>query len=94
MISINDINGQPLNGHQRKTLERILATPASGTIRFADVESLLEALGAEITEGKGSRVRFDLQGEQWHTHRPHPGNEVKRYQVRDLQELFQRLGIR
>ena len=62
-------------------------------IRFADVESLLEALGAEVTEGKGSRVRFDLRGEQWHTHRPHPGNEAKRYQVRDLQELFQRLGI-
>ena len=82
-----------MNGHQRKILQRILATPASGTIRFADIESLLEALGAEGTEGKGSRVRFDLQGEQWHTHRPHPGNEAKRYQVRDLQELFQRLGI-
>lgn len=82
-----------MHSHQRKTLARILANPASGTIRFSDVESLLEALGAEVTESKGSRVRFDLQGEQWHTHRPHPGNEAKRYQVRDLQELFQRLGI-
>ena len=82
-----------MNGHQRKILQRILATPASGTIRFSDVESLLEALGAEVIQSKGSRVRFYLQGEQWHTHRPHPGNEAKRYQVRDLQELFQRLGI-
>jgi len=82
-----------LNGHQRKTLQRVLATPASGTIRFANIESLLEALGAEVTECKGSRVRFDLRGEQWHTHRPHPGIEAKRYQVRDLQELFQLLGI-
>lgn len=82
-----------MNSHQRKTLQRISATPAAAGIRFADIESLLGALGFEITEGKGSRVRFDLQGEQWHTHRPHPGIEAKRYQVRDLQELFQRLGI-
>ena len=82
-----------LNSHQRKTLQRILAMPASAGIRFSDIESLLGALGFEITEGKGSRVRFDLQGEQWHTHRPHPATEAKRYQVRDLQELFHRLGI-
>jgi hypothetical protein len=82
-----------LNSHQRKTLYRVLASPAAAGIRFADIESLLGALGFEVTEGKGSRVRFDLKGEQWHTHRPHPGGETKRYQVRDLQELFQRLGI-
>jgi len=82
-----------VNNQQRKTLKSILVSPVSATIRFADVESLLKALGAEVIEGKGSRVRFDLRGEQWHTHRPHPGNEAKRYQIEDLQELFQRLGI-
>jgi hypothetical protein len=53
-----------LNSHQRKTLSRVLASPAAAGIRFADIESLLGALGFEVTEGKGSRVRFDLKGEQ------------------------------
>ena len=94
MISIVDIiELRDLNNHHRATLRRVFEKPTSASIRFADLESLLRALGAEVTEGKGSRIRFDLQDEQWHTHRPHPGVEAKRYQVRELQELFGRLGI-
>src|SRR6476620_5683475 len=38
------------------------------------LESLVVALGGSVTEREGSRVKITLQGEQWHCHRPHPGN--------------------
>jgi hypothetical protein len=40
----------------RATLELIFARPVSGSIRWADIEALLAALGAEIGEREGSRI--------------------------------------
>jgi HicA toxin of bacterial toxin-antitoxin, len=83
-----------VSGKHRKTLSAVFADPVSGSIKFADIEAMLVSLGGTVTEGAGSRVRFDLpSGEQWHTHRPHPGKEAKRYQVRDIRELLARIGV-
>ena len=38
--------------HQ-KTLELIFKRPVSGNIRWADIEALLESLGAEMHEAEG-----------------------------------------
>lgn len=81
-----------MNVKQRRTLAAIFARPTSATIKFADVESLVKALGGTITERKGSRVRIELGGEQWRCHRPHPGKEAKRYQVEEIRELLERIG--
>jgi hypothetical protein len=64
--------------HQ-KTLEAIFRQPTSGTIVFADIEALIVALGGEVQEREGSRVRIVLNGEQWRCHRPHQGKEAKKY---------------
>jgi hypothetical protein len=48
--------------HQ-KTLELIFKPPVSGNIRWADIEALLESLGAEMGEAEGSRVTVFLFGE-------------------------------
>jgi hypothetical protein len=61
---------------------------------FADIEALIKALGGSISEREGSRVRIDLNGEQWRCHRPHPGKEAKRYQVEEARELLERAGVR
>jgi hypothetical protein len=37
---------------------------------------------------------MDLEGEQWRAHRPHPGKEDKRYQVEEVRELLERVGVR
>jgi len=37
---------------------------------------MLVALGAEITEGNGSRVRISLKGVRAVFHRPHPRKEI------------------
>jgi hypothetical protein len=82
-----------VNSKHRKTLKAILGKPTSATIVFAEIESLVIALGGEVFEREGSRVKLVLQSEQWRCHRPHPGKEAKRYQVEEIRELLQRLGI-
>lgn len=83
-----------MNARQRRTLIAIFVHPTLATIRFSDIERLIEALGGSVTEREGSRVRIELCGEQWRCHRPHRGNEAKRYQVEEARELLQRAGFR
>ncbi|MGE0213194.1 MAG: type II toxin-antitoxin system HicA family toxin [Parvibaculaceae bacterium] len=83
-----------MNSRHRKTLARIFREPASGTIEWAAIESLLTAIGAEIIEGSGSRVRFVKDGIIASFHRPHPAKEAKRYQVRDAREFLTRIGVK
>ena len=48
--------------HQR-TLELIFSRPVSANVRWADIEALFRALGAEIDEREGSRVEvFFVRG--------------------------------
>lgn len=82
-----------MNAKQRKTLQSIFARPTSATIVFADIESLIKALGGTVAEREGSRIRIELKSEQWRCHRPHPGKEAKRYQVEEARELLQRAGV-
>jgi len=39
---------------------------------WTDIEGLLVALGSEISEGSGSRLRVKLNGVRAVFHRPHP----------------------
>jgi hypothetical protein len=82
-----------MNAKQRKTLAAIFTRPTPAGIAFADIESLIKALGGSVSEREGSRVKIELQGEQWRCHRPHPGKEAKRYQVEEARELLQRAGV-
>ena len=61
-----------MNTKQRKVLELIFKTPLSSNIKWSDIESLFESLGAEISEGNGSRVRIELHGVKMVFHRPQP----------------------
>jgi hypothetical protein len=54
---------------------------------------LLVAAGARVIEGRGSRVRFEKDGEVETFHRPHPAKETKRYQVRAARAFLQRIGV-
>lgn len=83
-----------MNTRHRKTLRTIFAKPTSATIVFADIEALLVALGGEVHEREGSRVKIIIANEQWRCHRPHPGKEAKRYQVEEIRELLERIGVR
>ena len=45
-----------MNRKQRQTLDKIFEKPDRSDIPWANIESLCEALGADISEGRGSRV--------------------------------------
>ena len=59
-----------------RTLRAIFADPVRANIPWADIESLLIACGAEISDGRGSRVRIALNGVRAVFHRPHPRKET------------------
>jgi hypothetical protein len=82
-----------VSAKHRKTLSAIFARPASASIVFADIEALIKALGGSVSEREGSRIRIELNGEQWRCHRPHPAKEAKRYQVEEARELLERAGV-
>lgn len=81
-----------MNTKHRKTLRAIFTKPTSPSIVFSDIEALLVALGGQVHEREGSRVKITIKGEQWRCHRPHPGKEAKRYQVEEIRELLERIG--
>jgi hypothetical protein len=51
-----------MKAKHQKTIATIFKTPAQAGIPWKDIEASLIALGAEITEGNGSRVRVKLNG--------------------------------
>ncbi|AYJ87669.1 type II toxin-antitoxin system HicA family toxin [Sphingomonas paeninsulae] len=82
-----------MNSKHKKTLKMVFTDPASGTIAWAAIEGLLVAVGCEVIEGNGSRVRF-VKGELvFSFHRPHPAKEAKRYQVREARDSLIKLGV-
>lgn len=74
--------------HQR-TLERIYSRPASGNISWADVESLFEALGADVSERAGSRVAVVLFGEVRVFHRPHPSPSTDKGAIASIRKWLE-----
>lgn len=83
-----------MKAKHKKTLDAIFSKPTKGGIVFSDIEALVIALGGKVFEREGSRVKIELNGEQWRCHRPHPGKEARKYQVEEARELFERVGIR
>lgn len=79
---------------QQRTLGGIFADPVRANIDWHDIESLLLALGAELSEGSGSRLRVALDGVRQVFHRPHPQNEAGKPTVREVRRFLIAAGIR
>jgi HicA toxin of bacterial toxin-antitoxin, len=82
-----------VNKSQKRTLERIFADPVRANIDWHDVESLLVALGAELEEGRGSRMRVELNDVVAVFHKPHPQKEASKPAVRDVRSFLIAAGI-
>ena len=83
-----------MNNKQRNKLQVLYRNPVVNNLEFKKIESLLVALGAELIEGEGSRVRFVLNGVIATFHRPHPNKEAKPYQVRDARNFLTQAGVK
>ena len=77
----------------RKTLDDIFSTPVKANIVWSDIESLLLALGAEISQGGGSRVRIKLNDVWAVFHRPHPQKETDKGAVKAVREFLISAGV-
>jgi len=75
------------------TLSAIFATPIKANITWRDIESMLIAIGAEIKEGSGSRVRIKLNDVWAVFHRPHPQKETDKGAVKAMREFLIAAGV-
>jgi len=75
------------------TLKAVFEDPVRSNIAWRDIESMLEARGAEITEGAGSRVRIALNGVRAVFHRPHPHKETDKGAIKSLRRFLTEAGV-
>tara|TARA_B110000879_G_scaffold110605_1_gene148025 strand:+ start:1732 stop:1986 length:255 start_codon:yes stop_codon:yes gene_type:complete len=83
-----------VNSKQRKTLNAIFIDPILSSVKWSDIESLLKALGAEISEGNGSRVRIALNGVRAVFHRPHPEPTTDKGALKSVRRFLTQAGIK
>ena len=81
-----------LTSKHRKTLQAVFDEPVRANVPWADVEKLLVALGAEVSEGSGSRVRVALGGVRAVFHRPHPQRETDKGALRSVRRFLSEAG--
>ncbi len=82
-----------MNSRNRRTLAAIFHSPNRADVRWGDIETLFRALGAEIEEGSGSRVRITLNGERITFHRPHPHPETDKGALVAIRKLLLLAGV-
>jgi len=83
-----------MNAKHKSTLEALFAQPVQSDIRWMDIEALLMALGAERSEGRGSRVRFLWNEAEAVFHRPHPKPTTNKGAVISVREFLARAGVK
>ena len=82
-----------LNSKHRKTLNAIFENPIKSNIPWSDIETMLIALGAEVSEGAGSRVRIALNEIRAVFHRPHPEKEIDKGAVKSVRRFLIEAGV-
>jgi len=83
-----------MNRKHRRTLEKPFEEPARADVAWRDVEAPLIAVGAEVSQGGGSRVRVALNAVRAVFHEPHPRKEISKAAVRDIKEFLEAAGVR
>jgi hypothetical protein len=82
-----------MTGKHRQTLERIFEAPERADIAWRDIEALFVALGGDVSEGRGSRVRVALRGVRAVFYRPHPGKEAGKAMVKSVRRFLAEAGV-
>jgi HicA toxin of bacterial toxin-antitoxin, len=82
-----------MNSKQGQTLKAIFDLPIRSDIKWTNIESLFKALGAEVYQGRGSRVRVALNGVKAVFHEPHPEKETDKGAVKAVREFLEKADI-
>ncbi len=82
-----------MNSKNKRTYREIYADPIKANIEWSDIEALFIALGANISEGNGSRVRVELNGERAVFHRPHPESTTDKGAVKSVRRFLENAEV-
>ncbi|MBE3117940.1 MAG: type II toxin-antitoxin system HicA family toxin [Candidatus Atribacteria bacterium] len=83
-----------MDNKHHKTLEAVFEKPERANSAWKNVEALFIALGADITEGNGSRVRVALKDVRAVFHRPHPRKETNKGAVKSVSKFLEAAGVK
>src|SRR5262249_15808848 len=86
-------NGPGKMSRHRSTLEAVFGKPTKSDIEWREIEALLKHLGADITNGAGSRVRIHLNGAKGVFQRPHQQKEAGKGTVESMRRFFENAGV-
>ena len=75
-------------------MEAIFKVPVQSGIKWSDIESLLNSLGSHISEGKGSRIRIELNCEDAVFHRPHKRKEADKGAIASMKRFLKNAGVK
>jgi len=74
-------------------MELVYKNPIQANILWTDIEGLLVALGGELSEGSGSRIRVKLNGVRAVFHRPHPEKATDKGAVNSVRRFLENAGV-
>jgi hypothetical protein len=80
-----------LNSDHRDVLKRLFAVPPSENVKWRQVRSLLEALGA-VTEERNGKLKVELGGET-EVLQPPDDKDVDRQMIVDLRRMLANAGL-
>jgi hypothetical protein len=83
-----------MNAAQRRTLHEIFENPTRSDVRRSRIVSLVEALGGEVSHGRGSRVRFRLADRIATFHGSHPRRVTGKATLEDVRRYLENAGVR
>jgi len=78
-----------VNKKHSATLAKIRSRPERSDIPWKDIEALILALGGDLSEGRGSRVRIHLNGVRAVFHRPHPQRVTDKGAVKSVRRFLE-----
>lgn len=78
---------------KEKLIERFKRMPKDFT--YQEVTVLLSYFGYEEKQGAGSRVAFFNKETEniIYLHKPHPGNIIKQYMMKDIKKTLEERGL-
>ena len=67
----------------------------ASTFKWSELTTMLKLLGYREIQGDGSRIKFDNgdPAQLLNLHKPHPGNEMKAYAVRQVRDKLKNGGL-
>ncbi|MEW6195082.1 MAG: type II toxin-antitoxin system HicA family toxin [Bacteroidota bacterium] len=83
-----------MNSKQEKILHSIFHDPVKSDVNWDEIENLFSGLGAEISEGRGSRVRVALNGVRAVFHRPHPEKNTDKGAIKSVRRFLITAGVK